>query len=115
AVAGPGGAAVAVDWIAEGHGAGDAGIAIAALLDRRLRRSDHDGRPHPGAAIAVSIAVALDRAVAALPAGVAVPGLGAALDHGAAGVAGGGVVAGAGLMGLGRSGDQDRRAGGGVE
>ena len=57
AVARPRIAAIAVDRIAEGHGAGDAGIAIAALLDRRLRRSDHDGRPHPGAAVAPHPAV----------------------------------------------------------
>ena len=115
AIARPRIAAVAVDRIAEGHGAGDAGIGVAAMLDRRLRRGDHDRRTNPGAAVAVAIAIAFDRAVAALPAGVAVPGLGAALDHGAAGVAGGGVISGAGLMGLGRSGDEDRRACGGVK
>src|SRR5690606_27509139 len=99
--------------IAEGHGAGRA--RIAAVTDRLVRAGDDEGGPHPGAAVTVVVAIDLDGAVAALPAAVAVPGLGPALHHDGTAIAGGGVKAGAGLMGLGRAGDQNRRAGGGVE
>jgi hypothetical protein len=89
---------------------------MTAMTDRRLRRGDHDRRMSARAAITVAIAIGLDRAIAALPAGVAVPGLGPALDHdGAARIAGGGVVAGVDLSRLGAASDQNRRSGGGVK